>query len=696
MSHPVPVRVDSGWVENSGDEPAAVFATTLEIPEALWLRLTFDDVQLAGRAADRDASYVRITGLLDGYAQQLDARHVRAWHNTSAYFNGSEVLIELIAYPRTGPNRLVMSSVSAGERGYASDRSLCGPTDDRVLSSDPRIARLQPGGCSAFLVDDCAHCLYTASPCLSANSVVEFNVPLSNADGSVNHPPPEDQYAIDWNSVQYSGAAQPGNNWAYFGCPPNSNTGLTPFEAQGDYFTVVTTPPAVGNNVRLTGYGTVTTPAPLTWNQVQKTSVGPLVTSAGTLLQYSADTTGGTAGAPVIWEDIGQAVGIHSAGGCTEAGGANNGTGTNHADLLMARDYPTGVCTCVTGLMVFPFGGFEAYGEPGGPFAPDSSDYFLFNVGSTPLDYQVTKTATWLTLTGASGALAGGEWATVTVALNSAVNALPKGLYTDVVSFENLTTHQGDTTRPAILHVGGPELIYGWNFDTDPGWYITRGEWAFGQPTGGGGGSHGSPDPSQGATGDYVYGVNLSGDYTTEPGGPFYLRVGPVDLSDALVEISLRFRRWLNTDYQPYVYATIEVSTDGLIWTPVWNNGTAEITENTWSWQQYDVSALAARQPLFYVQWGYQIGTGAWAYSGWNLDDVEIWAVLANPPLPGDLNCDGWVDFNDINAFLLALTSQDAYELQFPYCRWLNADCNGDGLINFDDINPFIVLLSGQ
>jgi hypothetical protein len=695
LSHLVSVRVDSGPVENTGDAVAVVFATTLEIPEALWLRLTFDAVQLAGRSADANASYLRITGLLDGAAQQLDARHLHEWHNTSAYFNGNWVLIELIAYPGTGPNRLVMSSVIAGERGYLSDRSICGPTDDRVLSSDPRIGRLQPGGCSAFIVDDCAHCFYSAAPCLTANGIVEFNVPLSNADGSVNHPPPEDQYALDWDSAQTSGATDPGRNWAYFGCYPNTNTGLTPYEAQGAFILVANALPPVGSQVSLTGYGTVTSPAPLAWNQVQKASVGPLVTSSGTLLQYDADTTGGTAGAPVIWEQTGQAVGIHAAGGCTPTGGENNGTGTNHAGLITARNYPTGVCTCVTGMTVFPFGGFESGGEPGGPFDPASCDYLLLNVGSTPFEYQVAKTSAWLTLTNATGSLAGGEWTTVTVALNSAANMLSPGLYADLLSFQNTTTHQGDTTRTVTLHVGNPVLISGWNLDTDPGWTITGGEWAFGRPTGGGGTSHGSHDPSQGATGLNVYGVNLSGDYTTEPGGPYSLRLGPVDLSEAVAEISLRFCRWLNTDYQPYVSATIALSTDGQNWASVWDNGTTEIVENAWSWQQYDVTALAARQPAVYIQWSYQVGTGAWAYSGWNLDDIEIWAVLRNPPRPGDLTCDGFIDFGDISAFLLALSSQSGYEIQFPYCRWLNADCNGDGLVDFDDINPFVILLSG-
>jgi Tol biopolymer transport system component len=62
----------------------------------------------------------------------------------------------------------------------------------------------------------------------------------------------------------------------------------------------------------------------------------------------------------------------------------------------------------------------------------------------------------------------------------------------------------------------------------------------------------------------------------------------------------------------------------------------------------------------------------------------------------GDMDCDGDVDFDDINPFVLALTGAEAYYAQYPNCCWLNADCNADGHVDFDDINPFVALLSGN
>jgi alpha-tubulin suppressor-like RCC1 family protein len=62
---------------------------------------------------------------------------------------------------------------------------------------------------------------------------------------------------------------------------------------------------------------------------------------------------------------------------------------------------------------------------------------------------------------------------------------------------------------------------------------------------------------------------------------------------------------------------------------------------------------------------------------------------------PGDLSCDGVVNFDDINPFILALSDPAGYQIAFPNCDYLNADCDGDGLVDFDDINAFVAILSG-
>ena len=61
----------------------------------------------------------------------------------------------------------------------------------------------------------------------------------------------------------------------------------------------------------------------------------------------------------------------------------------------------------------------------------------------------------------------------------------------------------------------------------------------------------------------------------------------------------------------------------------------------------------------------------------------------------GDLNCDGFVDFFDIDPFVLAVTDPAGYEAAYPDCDIMLADCNGDGSVDFFDIGPFVELVTG-
>jgi len=85
-------------------------------------------------------------------------------------------------------------------------------------------------------------------------------------------------------------------------------------------------------------------------------------------------------------------------------------------------------------------------------------------------------------------------------------------------------------------------------------------------------------------------------------------------------------------------------------------------------------------------------------------DNIEDAAFPGRPAVPfvqfvyptvilGDMDCDGDVDFNDINPFVLALGGEAGYLAQYPDCNWLNADCNNDSQVDFDDINAFVRLI---
>jgi hypothetical protein len=61
---------------------------------------------------------------------------------------------------------------------------------------------------------------------------------------------------------------------------------------------------------------------------------------------------------------------------------------------------------------------------------------------------------------------------------------------------------------------------------------------------------------------------------------------------------------------------------------------------------------------------------------------------------PGDLNCDGLVDFGDINPFVFAMSNPAQYQQLYPDCDIMNGDINNDGIVGFGDINPFVRLLT--
>ncbi len=162
--------------------------------------------------------------------------------------------------------------------------------------------------------------------------------------------------------------------------------------------------------------------------------------------------------------------------------------------------------------------------------------------------------------------------------------------------------------------------------DIDPGW-IVEGEWLFGQPAGLGGGLiTGNPDPTSGYTGNNVYGVNLNGDYTTLASGPYNLTTVSIDGS-GYHNIHMKFARWLNSDYAPYVTNKVEVSNDNATWHTIWqSSSTSSMEDSNWQIVEYDISGYADNQDTIYIRWSYEVtDSSAFPYSGWNIDDVQLW-----------------------------------------------------------------------
>lgn len=331
---------DTGLVVNTGDLTSSIASFPVHLAGASWIRLEFDHVELPSQGAR-----LRITSVLDGAQQELDARQCREWGWTSAYFNGEDVQVEIVAEPDSGRCRVVLAGITAGVPPMPSF-TLCGPMDDRVPSTDPRMGRSMPVGCTAFMIDDCSHNFLTAGHCSGPTlQLVEFNVPPSDANGAVTHPSPADQYAVDITSKQSSSGGL-GDDWGYFGVFPNPLTGLRPYQKQQATFELAEGAPTAGGSIvaRVTGYGTDTSPAEQ--NQVQQTATGSYVSLSGTTVGYRTDTESGSSGAPVEWEQGNSTIGIHTHGGCDATGGMNTGTAIDHPALRAALASPVGQCEC--------------------------------------------------------------------------------------------------------------------------------------------------------------------------------------------------------------------------------------------------------------------------------------------------------------------------------------------------------------
>ena len=334
---------------------SASFRKVIQMPGALWLRLRFSEYNLGQR------SYLTITSLRDGGNQRLDSRTLPQWENATAIFNGDAVEVELHADPGDNGIYFIVDSVVLGEPqnipvseivlndAEAGEETLCG-VDNRVASTDSRVGRLFFGGCTAWLISNGS--LLTAGHCvdkdpdydgplkpdgiLDLSGVVEFNVPPSLSNGATVAADPDDQYPINTSNVvwRYDGEGTGlGKDWAVFNVNVNSNTLLTPFQAQGSFFRTTNANPTAGDTIRITGMGLDETPAGSTGggnaqnftNQTSTGAYGVEYWNGPDIIShtYAVDTTGGNSGSPVIWD--GYTIGIHTNAGCT-TDGANVGT----------------------------------------------------------------------------------------------------------------------------------------------------------------------------------------------------------------------------------------------------------------------------------------------------------------------------------------------------------------------------------
>ncbi len=239
------------------------------------------------------------------------------------------------------------------------------------------------------------------------------------------------------------------------------------------------------------------------------------------------------------------------------------------------------------------------------------------------------------------------------------------------------------------LTIGGLQPIYEFLVDdTSPNWHIT-GAWSFGQPQGLGG------DPSGGVTGNNVYGYNLGGDYDNNI-PEHYLVSRVIDCSN-LAAVQVRFWRWLGVEEASFDHARFQAGTDDQNWTTIWENPAGPgntIDDSSWTQVTYDISAIADNQPMLFLRWVMGPTDDTVVYHGWNIDDVQIWAIdetTACATTPGDLDGANGISGNDIQPFVGCLIGDDPGA---PGCPC--ADMNLDGQFTEEDIALFVDCQLGQ
>jgi len=355
-----PVRTEacplsSGVYENlSGADYVVAFREVVRVRDAAWVRLHFGDYHLG------EASFIQITSVEDGARQRLDSNSIVHYRNSSAYFNGDAVELELHVAP--GDRGIFLDLKEATIRDLEESSlgimTLCDDNDSRVSSSDPAIARVvfMPHGVdttssgTAWIGSNGA--LLTAGHIVPKMELVQFNVPQSACDGTMRHPAPEYQYAADLSSVVSSNDGSDedcpgpdcGEDWAVFSCFPNSNTGVTPELAQAGYFYRMSIDDTA-TTVIVTGFGADITPigcVPLLVHnedsRTQQTDFGPFVEEhiegpSDVVLEHEVDTVSGNSGSPIIRFGTARAIGIHTDGGCDRPNTGNFGTGFENDSL---------------------------------------------------------------------------------------------------------------------------------------------------------------------------------------------------------------------------------------------------------------------------------------------------------------------------------------------------------------------------
>jgi len=679
----------------AADGNVLIQSQIIESATANWMRLQFAEVQFHGFAPG-GTGYLRMTSLLDGAVQILDYESYQQWHQRSAYFNGDAILLEAWSNAVDSDAIIEILAVKSDadlRGGSGAPRSLCGLDDNRLLTNDGRVARVVISEaeptlvCTAALINDANGCFLTSGGCagaMDADTVIEFNPPLTLPNGqTLIHPPPSDQYVPDLTSVQNQTSGD-GADWGYFGCFTNSTSGLSPRAAQGVSFELAAAIElAIDDLVR--GYGNGATEPPIfrTWSFVPKVTDGTYEGIEDGVLNVRVDATAGDSGMAITDGATDALIGILTNDGCEEFVGANLATPITNDELRKALAEPLGVCVPID--ISFP-NGLPALVNPNG--STTVTVLFTGSNGSNPVaDTGVFHYST------------GGPFESVSmnpIGFNLYEATFPATACGTLVDFYfSVMTDSGvrfpdqlpnPVTTTRTVYATGTTTVLANNFDGLNGWDIsnvnvTSGSFAIATPTGNG--SDGAPTVDFDGSGQCV----LTGPMEDEDldGGPTRLRSPTLNLSNAN-EPFITFATWMNNDDGDDQLILQISTTGGLFWD---NVATFGDSGPQWVVQRFRLSDLVT--PNTSTRFRFQVSdlpnnsrTEA-AIDGFELIDYEC--ESATDCTKGDLNQDGSINGADVAGFVGTLLGNNGPGTA-EFCA---TDFDNDGnLETGDDLSAFV------
>lgn len=321
----IPYRVDSGTHDNYGDEIFLAWRTVVDMENTISIRLHFSETSLG------EGSFVRVVSTYDNDEMTLDGALMVEWFNSTAYFNGGQLELELWVAPRTVGNRIVLGEVEFARvpdsfpMGGPGECGICG-SDDRTASNVDWSFRIMSIGCTGSIWNT-SSCFVSAGHCRANGQVAQFRVPASNNNCSTNNPPAADQFPMTFVQSLNGGV---GADWAV-GTTGTNGQGQRPYDRYGVFMPIATAPANSGQASEIRGYGVDQT---CSKSQTQQLSPGSVSGRTATYYTYSNDVRGGNSGSGFIVNNALVGIVTH----CTTSGCGNIATRHDNSDFANARN----------------------------------------------------------------------------------------------------------------------------------------------------------------------------------------------------------------------------------------------------------------------------------------------------------------------------------------------------------------------